>query len=203
MKTDLFEELKSSVKNWWVSLIVGILFVVFALILMYQPVDAFVALSLFFSICIFVCGVFEILFAFTNKGTLPGWGWYLTCGIIDLLIGIFLMCRPEVSMLMIPMIIAFWLMFRGITAVGLSIDLQRFGSKNWGWYLVFGILAVLCSLGIIVIPAAGALTAVYMAAFAFLFIGVFRIMLSFDLKNLKEHNDELKERIDALHKIIK
>ncbi len=203
MRTELFEELKSSVKNWWVSLIVGILFVVFAIILMFQPVDAFVALSIMFSICIFVCGFFEIVFAFTNKENLSGWGWYLACGIIDILIGIFLLCRPEVSMLMIPMIIAFWLMFRGITAVGLSIDLQRFGSKNWGWYMVFGILAVLCSFGIIFVPAAGALTAVYMAAFAFLFIGIFRIMLSFDLKDLKDHNKKLKERIEELHKMTK
>ncbi len=198
MKSELMDEVRYSVKNWWLSLILGILFVAFALLLMFQPVDAFVALSLVFSICIFVCGIFEILFAVTNKGNLSGWGWYLACGILDLLIGIVLICLPQVAMAMVPLLIAFWLMFRGFSSIGFAIDLQHYGSRNWGWYLAFGILAVLCSMAVIVIPAAGALTAVYITAFAFLFIGIFRIMLSFDLKKLKDNSDAFRKKMETL-----
>ena len=42
----------------------------------------------------------------------------------------------------------------------------------------------LCSLLILWQPAIGALYAVYMIPFAFLIIGLFRVMLSFELKNL-------------------
>ena len=56
------------------------------------------------------------------------------------------------------------------------------GSKPM--YMAFGILAILCSLLILWQPAIGALYAVYMISFTFLIIGLFRVMLSFELKNL-------------------
>ena len=84
--------------------------------------------------------------------------------------------------------IAFWLMFRGFSSVGYAMDLKRYGTKEWGWYTAFGILAIVCSLIILWQPTVGAIYAVYMISFAFLIIGFFRIMLSFELKNLHKRS---------------
>ncbi len=196
MKSVIVEELRSVVKNWWVTLLIGILFVGTSLLLMFYPFDGYAMLSILFSVCMFVSGVFEIVFSVSNKRSLPGWGWYLAGGIIDLLMGLFLMCYPVMSMAVLPLIVAFWLMFRGFSMVGFSIDLQRYGSKNWGWLLAGGILTVLCSFAIIWYPVAGALSVVYVVAFAFLFMGMARIMLSFDLKRLKDDNKKLRELVE-------
>ncbi len=195
MRTELLDELKSTVKNWWVSLLLGVLYVGLAIFMMFFPGDSLIALALVFSITMFATGFFEIIFAVSNKNVLDGWGWYLTGGIIDLILGLVLICLPIVSVAVIPFLVAFWFMFRGFSAIGVATDMSRYGWKNWGWYLAFGILAVICSFAIIFQPAVGALVAVYMAAFAFMFIGFFRIMLAFDLKKLKDHNDKLKERL--------
>lgn len=120
----------------------------------------------------------------SNRKGVPSWGWYIVGGLIDLVLGIYLIAYPMVSMEVIPFIIAFWLMFRGFSSTGYSIDLKRYGTRDWGWYMAFGILAILCSLLILWQPAIGALYAVYMISFAFLIIGLFRVMLSFELKNL-------------------
>ena len=85
-------------------------------------------------------------------------------------------------------------MFRGFSSVGYAMDLKRYGTRDWGWYVAFGILAVICSLIILWQPAVGALYAVYMISFAFLIIGFFRIMLSFELKNLHKRGKEWKEK---------
>ena len=122
--------------------------------------------------------------ALSNRKGVPSWGWYIVGGLIDLVLGIYLIAYPMVSMEVIPFIIAFWLMFRGFSSTGYSIDLKRYGTRDWGWYMAFGILAILCSLLILWQPAIGALYAVYMISFAFLIIGLFRVMLSFELKNL-------------------
>ncbi|MBS7253005.1 HdeD family acid-resistance protein [Flavobacterium branchiicola] len=193
MKSVIVEELKNEVKNWWVSLLVGILFVGMALLLMFYPLDGYATLSIMFSINMFVCGMFEILFSVSNKDNLSGWGWYLIGGIIDLLMGLYLMYYPEMSMAILPFIVAFWFMFRGFSMIGFSMDLQRYGSKGWGWILVSGILIILCSLTIIWFPAGGAFSVVYIAAFAFLSMGMTRIMISFDLKKLKDDNNKLLE----------
>lgn len=189
MKT-LFEQINYAVKNWWLSLLLGILYVVVALCLMFAPLSSYVALSVIFSVSMLISGILEIIFAASNRKTISSWGWYLAGGIIDLILGFYLVAYPLLSMEVIPFIVAFWLMFRGFTMIGYSMDLQRYGTREWGWYLAFGILAIICSLAIIWQPGIGALSIVYMLAFAFLIIGFFRIMLSFELKRLHKRNKE-------------
>ena len=193
MKT-FIDTINFGVKNWWVSLLLGLLYILIAICLMFTPLASYVALSVLFSVSMFVSGTLEILFAVTNRKNISSWGWYLVGGIIDLILGIYLIAYPMVSMEVIPFIIAFWLMFRGFSSVGYAMDLKRYGTRDWGWYVAFGILAVICSLIILWQPAVGALYAVYMISFAFLIIGFFRIMLSFELKNLHKRGKEWKDK---------
>ena len=183
MKT-IFDELQQEVKNWWISLILGILYVIVAISLMFSPLSGYAVLSILFSVSMLL----------SNRRRVSSWGWYLAGGIIDMILGFYLIAYPMLSMEVIPFIIAFWLMFRGFSSVGYAMDLKRYGTRDWGWYVAFGILAVICSLIILWQPAVGALYAVYMISFAFLIIGFFRIMLSFELKNLHKRGKEWKEK---------
>ena len=192
MKT-IFDELKQEVKNWWVSLILGILYVAVALGLMFFPFNGYAALSILFSISMLVSGLLEIAFAVSNRQRVSSWGWYLAGGVIDMILGLYLVTYPVLSMEVIPFIIAFWLMFRGFASTGYAMDLKRYGTRNWGWYMAFGVLAILCSIGIIWQPGLGALSLVYMIAYTLLIIGIFRVMLSFELKSLHKRNKEYNE----------
>lgn len=194
---DLFEEIKDTVKNWWVSLISGILFTTISLILMFYPAEGYQTLVIMFCACMFTSGVLEIIFSIRNRNILSGWEWYLICAIIDILIAIFMICHPALTATVIPYILAFWIMFRGFTAIGFSIDLRRVGINEWGWHAVLGILTVLCSVAIIWQPVTGAFLSVYVLAFAFMFLGSFRIMLSFELRNLYKNSQKLKNRLNS------
>ena len=81
-----------------------------------------------------------------------------------------------------------------VHAKAMNMDLKRYGTRDWGWYIAFGILAVICSLLILWQPAIGAMYAVYMISFAFLIIGFFRIMLSFELKNLHKRGRSMRDK---------
>ena len=164
----VFNEIKHSVKNWWTSLLLGIVYIIVALWLMFSPLSSYVALSIVFSISMLISGILEIIFSLSNRKGVPS----------------YLIAYPMVSMEVIPFIIAFWLMFRGFSSTGYSIDLKRYGTRDWGWYMAFGILAIICALIILWQPAVGALYVVYMISFTFFIIGLFRVMLSFELRNL-------------------
>ena len=176
------------VKNWWFSLLLGLFYILIAICLMFTPLASHIALSVLFSVSMFISGTLEILFAIANKKNISSWGWYLASGIIDLILGIYLMSNINLSMAILPFIVAFWLMFRGFTSTGYALDLRHYGTHNWGWYMVFGILVILGSIGIIWQPALGALSLVYMIAYTLLIFGIFRIMLSFELKSLHKRN---------------
>ena len=126
------DTVNSQIKNWWVSLLLGILYVAFGIFLMFTPLSSYVALSILFAVAMFVSGIFEIIFSISNKNTISSWGWYLASGIIDFIIGLFLMANVNLSMEVLPFVVAFWLMFRGFSSVGYSMDLKRYGTHNWG-----------------------------------------------------------------------
>jgi len=191
------DKVNSAVKNWWVSLLLGILYIALAIFLLMNPMATYVTLSILFSAFMFVSGIFEIIFAVNNKDNISSWGWYLAGGILDLLIGILLIAIPGLSMEVLPFILAFWLMFRGFTGIGVAIDMRRYGVTNWGWVVFLSIIAILFAVGIIWMPAIGALSFVFIAAYAFIAFGIFRIMLAFELKNLHKRNEDYHRKSGA------
>ncbi len=190
---EIMNSLKDAVKNWWASLVLGILFIIVAIWVMFTPLSSYLALSILFAVFMFVSGIIEIIFSVTNRKTLYGWGWYLSSGIFDFVIGFILLIYPQITMLVLPFFVAFWLMFKGFSAIGFSIDIKRYGSKEWGYLLCLGILVCLFSILILIEPVIGGLSIVYTTAFAFLFIGIFRIYLSFRLRKLHKLHDSIQK----------
>ncbi len=56
MKT-IFDELQQEVKNWWISLILGILYVIVAISLMFSPLSGYAVLSILFSVSMLFSGL--------------------------------------------------------------------------------------------------------------------------------------------------
>ena len=52
----VFNEIQHSVKNWWASLLLGIVYIIVALWLMFAPLSSYVALSIVFSISMLISG---------------------------------------------------------------------------------------------------------------------------------------------------
>ena len=55
MKT-FIDKMDYAVKNWWLSLLVGLLYIIVAIYLMFAPLASYVALSILFSVSMFVSG---------------------------------------------------------------------------------------------------------------------------------------------------
>ena len=91
----VFNEIQHSVKNWWASLLLGIVYIIVALWLMFAPLSSYVALSIVFSISMLISGILEILFAVSNRKGVPSWGWYIVGGIIDVILGIYLIAHGQ------------------------------------------------------------------------------------------------------------
>ena len=62
----VFNEIKDSVKNWWTSLLLGIVYIIVAISLMFSPLSSYMALSIIFSISMLISGILEVIFALSN-----------------------------------------------------------------------------------------------------------------------------------------
>ena len=184
MENEIIKSLKAAVKHWYLSLILGILFIVTGIWVLRTPIESYLALSMLFSITFFVNGIFEIVYSISNRKQLNSWGWLFAGGIVDLLFGLWLMSSPMVSIAILPFFVGFMLLFRSFAAIGLAVDMKSFGANGWGWLLALGILGMVFSFILLWNPMLAGLTIVIWTAWAFIAIGVFKIFLSFKLKQL-------------------
>ncbi|MDR3058977.1 MAG: HdeD family acid-resistance protein [Dysgonomonas sp.] len=191
MKNDLFYSVKQAVKYWWVSLLIGLLAIGLGVWCLVSPWATIAALAIVFAISFLVSGVFEIIFAFSNKNTLKGWGWTLTSGIIDLLFGIMLISMsPAVIAIVLSYFVGFWLMFQSIWGIGSAAELQRNGIRGWGWLMALAILGVLMSFLFIMSPALTTGFIVSLVSISFVAYGIFRIYLGVKLRSLHKEMEE-------------
>lgn len=178
--------IRNNVKYWWLYLLNGIIFLIAGFIVFSNPFSSYVLLSIFFAVTLFVTGIFEIAFALSNRKQHVGWGWSLASGIVDVVIGVILIGYPAVSMAVIPLFLAFWFMFKGISLIGFSIQLHTDKIPNWGWLLVGGILLIILSIVILDNPALGVAAILGLMAAAFWATGILSIIFAFRLKHVKK-----------------
>lgn len=186
MTLGILRSVQKTAKNWWLSLILGIVFIALGIWIFKTPITSYISLAILFSASILVSGVFGIIFSISNRTQLEGWGWFLAGGIFDLIVGTLLVLHPALTMSILPFYVGFWVLFRGVFGIGVSFQLKSFGTPYWGWLLAIGILTVLFSFLLLLNPVFTGLSIVYMTAFAFVALGIFRIILAFDLKKI--HN---------------
>lgn len=183
MSTTLLEE---HLKNWWLLLVSGILFVLLAFYIFNQPVASYLALSIFFASTFLVAGVIEIAYVVSSRKYDQGWGWSLFGGIVDLLFGIFLLSSPALTMAVLPMYIGIVILFRALMGVFYAFHLKKTQMSGWGSVLFMAIIGILFALLMIGNPVFGGLTIIIYTAVSVLMLGIVQIVLSLRLRKLKE-----------------
>lgn len=175
--------------NWWVALLKGILLIVFGVWLIQSPNENLEKLSLVFGLLILIGGLIEVGFSIKNRNKFNNWGWALTSGIFDLLLGAFLVANPKAILLLITFIISAWLVFRGVLYVRYALIQKKENYKRWRWGLGFGISLILLGALILWQPGILGFSIALWAALGFIAFGILRIIIVFKgLVNEKPSN---------------
>ena len=177
-------------KNWWLLTIVGILITLLGFWVYKNPIENYIGLSILFSTVIFISGISEIFFAITNSKHIKSWGWILSSGIFDLIIGVILLTNTNLSMEILPIVFGIWLIFRGINQIGKGILLKEAHLKNWGWSIFGGFLVVVFGFMVAFSPQFGAASVVVWTSLTLILLGTLTILFSFMIKSLENlYND--------------
>jgi len=168
---------KLSGANWWISLSKGLMLVVFGIWLLQSPSESLTKLSVIFGILIIIGGLLEVFLAFNNRQNHKKWEWTLTSGILDILLGAFLVANPAFILLLITIFVSIWLLIRGVIAIRTAIVLKKSNNPNYNYSLIFGIILVVLALIFVWHPQVLGITIVFWTALAFISLGIFRIVL--------------------------
>lgn len=195
MVHEFVKKVKSTVKHWYIPLVVGLLFIGLGIWTIFNPAESYLGLAILFIIAFIVGGILEIIFAISNKDELDHWGWELANGILSFVIGIIMAMKPELSMVTLPFYVGFVIMFRSIMAISSSLELKKYGVMDWGNLMAMGILGLIFSFILLWNPMFAGLTIVVWTGMAFIIIGGYGVYFSLKLKKLHKAGKEIKEEI--------
>ncbi|MDF2514905.1 MAG: rane protein [Sphingobacterium sp.] len=187
--------LKSAIKSWYIPLLVGIIFIAFGIYTFTVPLATYLSLTILFSTSFIVSGLFEIAFAVQNSKSFLGWGWFLVSGLLSFGLGIYMVLYPEVAAAILPSYIGFTMLFKSFQLLGFAFELKNLSSKSWGNLALLSALGILFSFLLLANPVFTGLSLVTLTALVFIAAGIAGIVLSLELKKVKDVGTQLRESL--------
>lgn len=74
-------------------------------------------------------GSFHIITSFSRRRELPHWGFTFSVGVIELLLGIWAMRRPEATLALLITIIGLWAVITGVIYCVLAFEIRHAGRE--------------------------------------------------------------------------
>src|SRR5262249_20032948 len=106
------------VPHFWLQLVSVVLFVIFGLLVLLNPAESLVTLTLLLIVLFMVEGISKVIFALTIR-PLANWGWVLASGIVGILLAFYLWANiPITAIWLIGVLLGIELICEGI-ALGL------------------------------------------------------------------------------------
>ena len=146
MQDSLFRYLEGSrqaVRYWWLLLAGGVILFLIGVVVFAFPVQSYVGMAVLFGWLMLLTGVVETIVAVRNTHYVTGRGWMLAWGVIEIVLGLILVFNVALSSATLPVVLGFWLLMRGFSAVGLGGDMRAVGIRGAGWTILCGILLLL------------------------------------------------------------
>jgi uncharacterized membrane protein HdeD (DUF308 family) len=138
MESTGVDELEAA-RHWWVFLLVGVLWILFAWVVLSFDYDTVWAVAVFFGFGMIVGGVMTIMLGMDTTS----WRWlHITFGVIAIVAGIVALIWPGQTFLVLAAIIGWFVMLAGIVDLGAA-----FATKDendlWWLQLILGIAQIL------------------------------------------------------------
>ena len=105
--------------------VAGIAGLIAGIVLVAWPGPSLLVLAFFAGTWLAVSGAFHIVTSFSRRRELPHWGFTLAIGAIELLLGIWAMRRPDVTLALLITIIGLWAVVTGVIYCTLAFEIRR------------------------------------------------------------------------------
>ena len=173
-------------RSWWLFLILGVLWILFGMFILSYNVGSLLALAIFAGVTFIMTGINQILAA----GRAEGWRWlYLVGGALSILAGIVAFVWPGRTILVISVVLAWFLVFKGI--VDIIAAFSNHGRPWWWVTLILGILELLLGIWAAGYPGRSLFVFVNVVGIYAVFYGFTELFAAFDLRGLGHRLDRL------------
>lgn len=176
---------KKTKTNWWILLIVGIIFLILAGKVLIHPAQSIIGLAFFIGWASLIAGVFQVGFSLSAKSIVMNWVWRMFSGIINIVIGIIFLSHPAITANLLPFLVGFWMIFVGISTFFNGVQVQS-SKITGGWFdMLLGIVIFMGGMGISYYPSVEAVLLIWLISITLMFYGIYFIVISLQLSKRK------------------
>ena len=177
----MFAMIDDVTRHWWVFLIQGVMAVIFGILALVQPGITLESLILLFAIWVTADGVLALISSVgAAEAREPWWPLVLT-GLLGIGVGVATFKWPGITALAMLAVIALWSILRGVLEIVAAVRLRQVIEGEF-WLGLSGAASILFGMFLVVYPAAGALTVVWLIGIYAIIFGITLVMLGFKLK---------------------
>ena len=175
------------VKHWWLMLIAGLLCIVAGIVVFVFPVQSYVALSIMFGVLILLVGAAQLIVASSSRNYLAMKGYWVVGGVMDVVLGILLCIYPNVTLVLLPVMLGIWMMYHSFMILAFGGDMENFKMSGSGMTICGGILLLILSVIILLNPfGAGVASVLIVAGVGLIVFGCIFCMLAMKLRRIHE-----------------
>jgi uncharacterized membrane protein HdeD (DUF308 family) len=169
-------------RNWWMTLLQGLISILFGIALFTRPVISLVTLTLLFGAFVFADGILHIASAFGGRRTNDRWWVSLLAGLCGIAVGVLTFFNPGTTALALLFFIAIWAIVIGFFEVITAIRLRKEIVGEF-WLILMGIVSIAFGVMLLARPGAGALSVIWLIAAYAVAAGIIRIFLAFEARS--------------------
>ncbi len=183
--SDMFSErevLDEAADRWWIFLVTGIAWLVFALLVFQWDYTTVSAISILFGVVAIVAGVNEF---FEISVSTTGWKWvHGLLGVLFVLVGIYALWHPYKTFATLAALMGLFMLFRGIFDITAAF-ITKGEFELWWLQLVTGIIFILLAFWVAGNHEEKAILLVVYVGVIALVRGITEIFLAFKLRGLR------------------
>jgi uncharacterized membrane protein HdeD (DUF308 family) len=169
-------------RYWWMTVLRGLFWILFGVVIFARPGISLLSLTLALGIVIFADGVLNVMNAFAGRKVHEDWWVLLLLGLTGIGIGALTFYSPQTTALALVFYVAIWAIATGLLQITAAMRLRR-QLAGEVWWILAGIASVIFGVLLIVQPAAGALTLLWLFAVYAIAFGVLLVLLAFRVRS--------------------
>jgi uncharacterized membrane protein HdeD (DUF308 family) len=169
-------------RYWWMTVLRGLFWILFGIVLLVSPGISLLSLTLAFGIIVFADGILNVANAISGRSIHEDWWVLLLVGLTGIVIGGLTFYSPQATAIALVFYVAIWAIATGLLEITVAIRLRKQLAGEI-WLILAGLASVIFGVLLIMQPAVGALTLIWLFAVYAIAFGVLLVLLALKVRS--------------------
>jgi len=174
-------------RSWWVSVLFGLIGIVFGLVTLAKPFQALVAMAWAFGIVALADGIASLLALFDKRVAVPK-ALLLFYALASIAFGVIAVANPKATAGILFLMLSFWLIVAGVFRIVFAIRVRKEIVGEW-LIALSGVLAIVLGILFLRNPAAGLFATALWIGVGALVYGVAHVVAGLRLRKYQPKSD--------------